>query len=105
MQLEPQTGRNHPLLCLMAPLRYPIIGDTTQGSRQHNKLYRNEFDIERLWLSAKALGSAHPVTGEPVWIECELEPVWQALLQRFERAAGISPWGDSTPSGPAPAAL
>ncbi|SHI10868.1 tRNA pseudouridine(65) synthase TruC [Ferrimonas marina] len=83
MHLMPKTGRKHQLRRHMAHLRHPIIGDTTHGDRHHNKLYRNEFDLQRLWLVAKGMGLRHPVSGTPLWIEAPLESQWQPLLARF----------------------
>ncbi|MBY6186966.1 tRNA pseudouridine(65) synthase TruC [Marinobacter hydrocarbonoclasticus] len=83
MAMEPLTGRKHQLRRHMAHLRHPIIGDTTHGDGRHNKFYRDHFGVQRLWLIAKAMGFSHPVTGEPVWIETELEAEWMALFETF----------------------
>ncbi len=88
MALRPQTGRKHQLRRHMAHLRHPIVGDTTHGCRHHNKLYRQEFGVQRLWLIAKGMGLHHPGSGEALWIEGDLEPEWQPLLQRFDWPTG-----------------
>ncbi|ADN75153.1 tRNA pseudouridine synthase C [Ferrimonas balearica DSM 9799] len=83
MALEPLTGRKHQLRRHMAHLRHPIVGDTTHGDGRHNKFYRDHFGVQRLWLIAKGLGFAHPVSGEPLWIEAPLEQEWLTLFETF----------------------
>ena len=64
----------------MAHLRHPIIGDTTHGDGKQNKFGREHFGVNRLWLIAKSLQFTHPITGEPMHIETELEQEWLDLF-------------------------
>nr|WP_298440512.1 tRNA pseudouridine(65) synthase TruC [uncultured Ferrimonas sp.] len=77
MELEPITGRKHQLRRHMAHLRHPIVGDTTHGCRHQNQLFRDQFELQRLWLICKSMSFDHPVTGERLTIETELEADWQ----------------------------
>ncbi|MDQ2070008.1 pseudouridine synthase [Natronospira bacteriovora] len=61
MQLEPETGRRHQLRIHMERIAHPIIGDTTHGDGEHNRLFRQHLDCHRLLLHASALTLAHPV--------------------------------------------
>ncbi|MCL1036356.1 tRNA pseudouridine(65) synthase TruC [Shewanella submarina] len=81
MALEPLTGRKHQLRRHMAHLRHPIIGDTTHGDGKQNKFFREHFALNRLWLIAKQLSFTHPVTGEAMQIEAELEPEWLTVFE------------------------
>lgn len=92
MSLEPLTGRKHQLRRHMAHLRHPIIGDTTHGDGKQNRFFREHFQQNRLWLIAKQLSFTHPITGQALQIETELEPEW---LQVF---TGLG-WDEDTLSG------
>lgn len=64
IELEPLTGRTHQLRVHMAAVGHAILGDA---------LYANaavQAMAPRLLLHASHLAFAHPVTGEPVQIEC-----------------------------------
>ncbi|TKB49736.1 tRNA pseudouridine(65) synthase TruC [Ferrimonas sediminicola] len=82
--LKPLTGRKHQLRRHMAHLRHPIIGDTSHGDGRHNKFYRDHFGVQRLWLLAKALCFDHPVTGQRIELETQLEPEWLTLFEEFD---------------------
>lgn len=81
MHLEPQTGRKHQLRRHMAHLRHPIVGDTTHGDGKQNRFFREHFGVNRLWLIAKRLEITHPLTGQPLAIESELEPEWLSIFE------------------------
>jgi len=72
----PKTGRRHQLRRHFKHIFHPIIGDTTYGDTQHNRMLRSEFDCHRLLLHALKLVFEHPQTG------CELE-LRAPLLARF----------------------
>ncbi|MDF7823111.1 RluA family pseudouridine synthase [Pontiellaceae bacterium B12227] len=57
--LFPKTGRSHQLRVHMDSIGFPIIGDNIYGTAG-----------ERLMLHAQSLEMAHPVTGEPMRLEC-----------------------------------
>jgi tRNA pseudouridine65 synthase len=88
MHLSPKTGRKHQLRRHMAHLRHPILGDTTHGDGKQNKFFREHFGVNRLWLIAKKLGFVHPVTGQAMAVETELEAEW------FEVFSGLG-WRDA----------
>ncbi len=55
MKLSPHTGRKHQLRCHMAPLRHPIIGDTTYRDLRQNRgvaVRRRSADAARQQLGA-----------------------------------------------------
>jgi tRNA pseudouridine32 synthase / 23S rRNA pseudouridine746 synthase len=57
--LFPKTGRSHQLRVHMNALGFPIVGDNIYGTAG-----------ERLMLHAQTLNLSHPLTGEPMQLEC-----------------------------------
>ncbi len=57
--LFPQTGRSHQLRVHMQATSFPIVGDPIYGT-----------PAERLMLHAQLLEFHHPVSGEPIQLEC-----------------------------------
>jgi 23S rRNA pseudouridine1911/1915/1917 synthase len=59
-----ETGRTHQIRVHMAAIRHPCVGDLTYGA---DPVLAQRLGLERQWLHARALGFAHPATGE--WLE------------------------------------
>lgn len=57
--LFPKTGRSHQLRVHMNAIGFPIVGDNIYGT-----------SAERLMLHAQTLELGHPVTGEPIRLDC-----------------------------------
>lgn len=57
--LFPETGRSHQLRVHMSAIGFPIVGDNIYGTAG-----------ARLMLHARQLNLTHPVSGEPVQLEC-----------------------------------
>ncbi|MGC9422573.1 MULTISPECIES: tRNA pseudouridine(65) synthase TruC [Vibrio] len=83
MELKPQTGRKHQLRRHMAHLRHPIVGDTTHGDGKHNRLYRQQYQIQRLMLHASELSFIHPYTEQPLILTASFDEHWQRLFSLF----------------------
>lgn len=77
------TGRRHQIRKHFAHLSHPVIGDTTYGDGDHNKLFRNAFRCGRLLLMATAVAFDHPYTGEPVRVTCPVPKSVERLFERF----------------------
>ena len=69
LELRPKQGRKHQLRVHCQHHGWPIVGD---------RLYGGEVS-SRLWLHAFRLAFAHPVTGEPVRLECPLPTDWLSI--------------------------
>jgi tRNA pseudouridine65 synthase len=80
---KPLTGRRHQIRKHFAHLSHPVIGDTTYGDGDHNKLFRKAFRVSRLVLMASALEFEHPYTGEPVKVTCPIPKSIRDLFERF----------------------
>lgn len=83
MELKPQTGRKHQLRRHMAHLRHPIVGDTTHGDGKHNRLYREQYQVQRLMLHASELKFVHPYTAQPMLLTAPFDENWQRLFDTF----------------------
>jgi len=94
LELEPLTGRQHQLRRHLKHVSHPVVGDTTYGRGEHNRLFRELTGLQRLWLLARAISFPQPRTGQDVTVTAPLDEAWRALLQRLG-------WVDE----PAPAAV
>lgn len=88
LEARPLTGRKHQLRRHFKHLSHPIIGDTSYGKSQHNRLFQQHLGSGRLLLAAVSLRFEHPqhagacrvdapLSGEfihvvnSLWPECE----------------------------------
>lgn len=62
----PQHGRYHQIRRHLKHISHPLIGDTTYGKGDHNRMFRNSYSIYRLMLHARRLEFIHPVTEQPM---------------------------------------
>ena len=67
LQLRPITGRTHQLRVHCAHLGHPILGDPQYGNEN------SAFGLPSQILCAKRLEFAHPITGEHLILESDLE--------------------------------
>lgn len=80
LRLSPQTGRRHQLRRHLKHVFHPIIGDTTYGDGQHNRLFRERFDCRRLLLAARELAFTHPVSGAAMRLQAPLDTGFAQVL-------------------------
>ncbi len=80
VQARPLTGRLHQIRRHLKHLSCPILGDTTYGKGDHNRLFRSHFGLHRLFLHAERLQFPHPLTGQPLDIHSPLPPDLLATL-------------------------
>jgi tRNA pseudouridine65 synthase len=80
LELAPQTGRRHQLRRHLKHAAHPIVGDATYGKGPHNRAMAARIGVTRLWLHARSLAIAHPVTGAHLTLEAPLSPDWQRLF-------------------------
>ena len=72
LELRPITGRTHQLRVHCAYRGFPILGDPQYGSEE-SQAFSREKGLESQILCAKRLGFCHPVTGEVLRLESEME--------------------------------
>jgi 23S rRNA pseudouridine1911/1915/1917 synthase len=86
LALELGTGRTHQIRVHMAHLGHPIVGDREYGGVRPvpaalgREAAQAVLDFPRQALHACRLGFAHPVTGDPLVLQCELPADMAALL-------------------------
>ncbi len=83
VEVSPETGRYRQIRRHFAHLRHPLIGDTSHGRTEHNRLYKQHYGVHRLLLHAWRLGFNHPLGGERLHIEAPLDAEFAGLLARF----------------------
>lgn len=83
LEIAPETGRYRQIRRHFAHLRHPLIGDTSHGRTEHNRLYKQHFGVHRLLLHAWRLAFVHPVDGTRMAVEAPLDAEFAGLLQRF----------------------
>ena len=83
VEVAPETGRYRQIRRHFAHLRHPLIGDTSHGRTEHNRLFKQHFGAHRLLLHAWRLSFDHPIDGRRICIEAPLDAEFDGLLQRF----------------------
>ncbi|WP_309496714.1 tRNA pseudouridine(65) synthase TruC [Sulfurovum sp.] len=91
VRLKPLTGRKHQLRRHMKHIFHPIIGDTKHGRGEHNKLFREKFDMHRLLLHAHMIYFVHPVSKETIEIQAPFDNVFIKLFKNFSWDGIITP--------------
>lgn len=84
VEVSPETGRYRQIRRHFAHLRHPLIGDTSHGRTEHNRLFKQYYSTHRLLLHAWRLSFSHPIEGHRMTIEAPLDAEFSALLERFE---------------------
>jgi 23S rRNA pseudouridine1911/1915/1917 synthase len=74
VEVRIHTGVLHQVRAHLAAVGAPIVGDTLYGGRE-------EPELGRFFLHAKALGVTHPVTKQPVRVESPLPPELIKVLE------------------------
>ncbi len=59
------TGRTHQIRVHLAHLKHPVLGDDKYGDFDLNKALRRQ-GLKRMFLHARSLAFAHPLSGEPL---------------------------------------
>lgn len=83
ISLYPQTGRKHQLRRHMKHIHHHMIGDTKHGRGEHNKLFREKFEVHRLLLHAHRISFIHPITKKDIVIDAMLDEIFDRLFKYF----------------------
>ncbi len=78
VEVSPHTGRFHQIRRHANHIGHPIVGDTTHGDGNHNQLWREKLNCNRLLLHASELQFTHPESQEPLHIK--LNAPFQGLV-------------------------
>lgn len=83
VRLYPQTGRKHQLRRHMKHIHHHMVGDTKHGRGEHNRLFREHFNLHRLLLHASAVKFVHPVYHKEVLITSEINGDFGDICEKF----------------------
>ena len=83
VEIHPLTGRRHQIRRHFKHAAHPIVGDTTHGDGDHNRLFRERFGCHRLLLEAVVLTVTHPEDGQLLRLDIRdtgtIPTVWHSL--------------------------
>jgi RluA family pseudouridine synthase len=82
VEARPRTGRKHQVRAHLAAKGLPILGDVRYGGQAEIAGLR----VARVMLHARALRLLHPVTGQPLDLECPYPSDFRDLLDRLSPA-------------------
>jgi tRNA pseudouridine65 synthase len=88
VELQPETGRRHQLRRHMKHISHHLVGDTTYGKGEHNRLFRDEFDCERLLLHSSSLAFRHPSDGQEITVTAPLDGAFNNIADLFRDTGG-----------------
>ncbi len=82
-----RTGRTHQIRVHLAHLGFPIAGDDKYGDFAWNKVIqaRAQGGLKRMFLHARSIAFAHPLSGEALLIESPLPPDLVHFLEFLRR--------------------
>ena len=80
---SPETGRYRQIRKHFHHISHHIIGDTSHGRGDHNRLWRIHFGMHRMLLHAWRLELRHPRSGAALVLTASLDATWNAMLERF----------------------
>lgn len=72
LEVEIKTGRRHQIRRHLSRSMHQIIGDTAHGKGKVNKLFRDQYKLNRIFLHAHYLKFKEPFSGEDIEINCQL---------------------------------
>ena len=96
VDVRPRTGRTHQIRRHFKYISHPLIGDTSFGKGEHNRLFQEQEHLgcRRLLLAAVELGLEHPFSREPLSITAPLEGKFRAVVERLGWLGSLPlPWG------------
>jgi tRNA pseudouridine65 synthase len=93
LEVSPETGRYRQIRRHFHHVSHHLLGDTSHGRGDHNRLIRQHYGVHRLMLHAWRLRVEHPLTREPLQVEAPLDREWLRLLQAFGWADPIAARG------------
>jgi tRNA pseudouridine65 synthase len=83
VEASPETGRYRQIRKHFHHISHHIVGDTSHGRGDHNRLWRMHFSMHRMLLHAWRLEFTHPVSAMPLMLTAKPDAVWQHVIDRF----------------------
>ena len=78
-----ETGRTHQIRRHLQAVGHPVAGDRRYGNFPWNRLARQRWGLDRMFLHAWKLELPHPVTGARLRLEAPLPPELAGVLSRL----------------------
>lgn len=101
LEVSPETGRYRQIRRHFHHVSHHLLGDTSHGRGDHNRLIRQHFGVHRLLLHASQLGVVHPVTQQALSLHAPLDEVWLRLLRAFGWGEMFAARGGAVPQADA----
>lgn len=89
LEVTPETGRYRQIRRHFHHVSHHLLGDTSHGRGDHNRLIRQHFGVHRLMLHAWRIDFRHPFDGACMSIQAPLDAPWRRLLDAFGWAVPI----------------
>ncbi|MEO5559654.1 MAG: pseudouridine synthase [Dokdonella sp.] len=111
LEVSPETGRYRQIRRHFHHVSHHLLGDTSHGRGDHNRLMRQYYGVHRLLLHALRLCVMHPATQAKLELQAPLDGAWLRLLEAFhwaefcivgENSAGTVLSPDTIPTQPSP---
>jgi tRNA pseudouridine65 synthase len=83
LKIIPKTGRKHQIRRHMKHILHPVVGDTTHGRTEHNRLFREKFNCHRLLLSAAKISFKHPVSQQQLSVTAPLDNTFRQIIEEL----------------------
>ncbi len=83
LDVSPETGRYRQIRRHFHHVSHHLLGDTSHGRGDHNRLIRQHFGVHRLMLHAWRLNVVHPATQQSLMLAAPLDDEWRKLLAAF----------------------
>ncbi|HBK57000.1 MAG TPA: pseudouridylate synthase [Xanthomonadales bacterium] len=83
LRCQPETGRFRQIRRHLHHVGHHLIGDTSHGDGQRNRLFRSHLGVHRMLLHAWRLAFKHPDGDRRIAVAAPLDRDWQCVLDRF----------------------
>ncbi len=88
VEANPKTGRYHQIRRHLFGITHPVIGDSDHGDTKLNRMFQQRLGVTRLMLAAVRVEFVHPVTQQPLAIECPPDESFANVIIRLRDDAG-----------------
>lgn len=82
VKIEIKTGRKHQIRRHFSRRCQNVIGDTKRGNSELNKLYRQQYDLDRIFLHSYHLAIEHPITETMIQVTSPLPKDLSSVLEK-----------------------
>ena len=92
LALYPETGRRHQLRRHMKHISHHLVGDTTYGRGEHNRLFRDRLSCNRLLLHAWSLEFKHPLNEQLIRVHAPLDGAFNGVIESLGWGKALESW-------------